>query len=70
MNVQKLFTLVFLEYILLWKTLNYDEYSYFGFLFYIFCLLVLAVFRDSVHYYLYNFLDKILSLFFWDVLLW
>lgn len=70
MDVQKLFALILLEDILLRKTLDNYEHSYFGFLLYIFCLLVLAVFRYSVHNYLNNFLNKILSLLFWNILLW
>jgi len=70
MNVQKLFALILLEDIFLRKTLNYYEYSNFSLLLYIFCLLVLAVFRYSVHDYLNDFLDKVLSLLFGNVLLW
>ena len=70
MNVQKLFALILLEDIFLRKTLNYYEYSNFSLLLYILCLLVLAVFRYSVHDYLNDFLDKVLSLLFRNVLLW
>lgn len=70
MDVQKLFTLLFLEDILLRKTLDYYEYGDFGLFFDIFCLLVLAIFRNSIHDHLNDFLDKILCLLLGNVLFW
>ena len=64
----KCFTLGLLKNVLLAEFLHDYQHSYFGFFFYVFCFLMLALVANTVHYNLNNFLYQVLSLFLRNVL--